>query len=141
MSEKQVISEYIRKTPYSEQLQDPRWKDFCRRFRDSRGNACQYCKLTNAPLEVHHKFYLLGRQAWEYEFNDMILVCKRCHRGLHALAEFVATPAMVKRFAASWDTPKKTEVPDAAYFADQKKKLWKIYAADQAAKAQQVNPS
>jgi len=34
-------------------------------------------------FNVHHKFYVLNRNAWEYEDDDLITLCPDCHKKVH----------------------------------------------------------
>lgn len=78
---------------YSERLLDRRWAEFrkvCERFymadpenRDER-IECGFCWREEAERKhLHHKFYIEGREPWEYEPQDMMFVCGRCHEQLH----------------------------------------------------------
>jgi 5-methylcytosine-specific restriction endonuclease McrA len=35
-------------------------------------------------LQVHHKKYIGDREIWEYDDNDLITLCKKCHSDLHS---------------------------------------------------------
>lgn len=67
---------------YSDQLTDERW--LMRReqilIRDWR--MCQHC-MSGKNLEVHHKYYIVGRMAWEYDNFYLITLCKACHWAWH----------------------------------------------------------
>jgi 5-methylcytosine-specific restriction endonuclease McrA len=66
---------------YSEQLNDPRWKkkrvDILRRDKHS----CQMCGYFGPKVNVHHKKYT--GMAWEAPDEDLITLCKGCHRTTH----------------------------------------------------------
>ncbi|TWI01242.1 hypothetical protein IQ05_00815 [Flavobacterium tiangeerense] len=34
-------------------------------------------------LNIHHKYYQLGKKAWEYEDNALITLCNICHKNEH----------------------------------------------------------
>lgn len=38
-------------------------------------------------LNVHHKHYILGRFAWEYEDNELVTLCQSCHEKVHRLCD------------------------------------------------------
>ena len=42
-----------------------------------------YFQEDNVKLNVHHKFYVLGRNAWEYEDSSLITLCDKCHSQIH----------------------------------------------------------
>ena len=70
--------------PYGEQLLDERWKAFRKFIFVVRGGKCETCcKTTN--LQVHHLHYIRGAMAWEYNCNEVIVLCKDCHKKIHGI--------------------------------------------------------
>ena len=67
---------------YSEQLKDERWKAFRWFVMKVRGNECEICKSTN-NLQVHHIEYIKNAKAWEYNVNQVMVVCRDCHKQIH----------------------------------------------------------
>lgn len=67
---------------YSDKLKDVRWK--IKRiyvlYRDK--FKCYFCHTTH-HLEVHHKKYGKGLEPWEYSINELITVCRSCHKKIH----------------------------------------------------------
>ena len=71
-------------TDYWQKLKDPRWqkkrlevlqlKDFC----------CEICGDGESPLNVHHKEYFKGREPWDYENNQLAVICESCHKNFHS---------------------------------------------------------
>jgi len=45
--------------------------------------TCQHCLSKDRTLVVHHKVYKIGRKYWEYDDNDLITLCERCHKCEH----------------------------------------------------------
>ena len=47
--------------------------------------TCQICKKKNDywDLQIHHRVYIRGRKPWEYEREDLLVVCFDCHCELH----------------------------------------------------------
>lgn len=35
------------------------------------------------PLHVHHRFYRKGKEPWQYEMEDMMVICGTCHESIH----------------------------------------------------------
>jgi hypothetical protein len=72
------------KLTYSEQLKHPMWQ----RKRLDRLNAaefkCQVCSGDDRTLHVHHKQYIKGRLAWEYDDDNFAVLCEVCHEQAHA---------------------------------------------------------
>lgn len=69
------------KSNYKYQLLTRDWQDKRKEilFRDG---VCQKCNSEN-NLQVHHKEYLSGHLAWEYENDFLITLCDTCHEGIH----------------------------------------------------------
>lgn len=83
--ESKLKIENIKKKPYvlySEQLKDNRWKAFRLFVLKVRGRRCEICG-SEENLQVHHLTYKNGSMAWEYTCNDVIVVCRECHKKLH----------------------------------------------------------
>jgi HNH endonuclease len=86
---------------YAESLKTYHWKAFRDDFIQSRQKPdgdilCDDCGYeTIGPLHVHHKVYKKGAWPWEYEFDDLRLICKNCHAVIHETEdrcrEFVRT--------------------------------------------------
>jgi hypothetical protein len=68
---------------YSEQLADPRWKARREEVLNASGWRCSCCAKNVGVLHVHHKRYIRGRLAWEYEDRDLVVVCEACHDEQH----------------------------------------------------------
>jgi hypothetical protein len=66
-------------TPYQEKLKDSRWKTLRREVVAHAGGKCEQCG-DNRRLQVHHEYYLRGREPWEYDPSLLTCLCDRCHR-------------------------------------------------------------
>jgi hypothetical protein len=68
---------------YAEQLKHPNWQR--RRLeRLSQANfECEDCGSKEKTLHVHHKQYIKGRMAWEYEDEQLMALCEDCHEDHH----------------------------------------------------------
>ena len=71
-----------RKEYYNRLLEDKRWKEFRLKVLSERGNKCEFCGGTDV-LQIHHTFYIRGKMPWEYDINDMRVLCKKCHQRIH----------------------------------------------------------
>lgn len=63
---------------YKEQLRDKRWIS----FRDKiikRDKVCQLCGAKK-KLQVHHTVYINGYMAWNYNPDDLYVLCDGCHK-------------------------------------------------------------
>lgn len=65
------------------QYQDPRWKN----LRDQIVNERKHCSKcgNQQSLEVHHKRYISDKLLWEYEDDELEVLCKMCHLKEHGL--------------------------------------------------------
>ena len=73
-----------RKEYYNRLLEDKRWKEFRSKVMSERGNKCECCGGTDV-LQIHHTFYISGKMPWEYDINDMRVLCRTCHQKIHHL--------------------------------------------------------
>lgn len=69
---------------YSDKLQDPRWQEIRDRILLRDWNECQRCESTE-NLHVHHKCYVVGKEPWEYNYSQLITLCKNCHESAHLI--------------------------------------------------------
>ena len=70
------------KSPYNNQLENPKWKAFREFIFVVRGRRCEACgKPSN--LQIHHREYINNRFAWEYLPSEVMVLCSDCHRYIH----------------------------------------------------------
>lgn len=62
---------------------DEQWIIFARKIRRDAGNACEQCRRSDVTTQVHHKYYVKGRRAWQYQRNEVTLLCVSCHEQMH----------------------------------------------------------
>lgn len=67
---------------YSDKLKDPRWIVIKDRI-IQRDIFCQVCGSSN-NLKVHHKYYIEGKEPWEYDDNILVTLCEICHNSQHS---------------------------------------------------------
>ena len=67
---------------YKEQLKDRRWKKLANKIRKRDKYTCQMCG-NHKTLQVHHKHYIKGKLAWEYDDSNFITLCRDCHKEIH----------------------------------------------------------
>lgn len=71
---------------YSEKLRDSRWYDFRQMAFSRHGEYCQCCGQDtdfSKGIHVHHRRYISGLDPWQYEMNDVMVVCGFCHEEIH----------------------------------------------------------
>lgn len=64
---------------YSEKLLDPKWQRKKTEIQMRDNFTCQKCQNTEKTLYVHHRYYIYGREPWDYPDDLLILLCKDCH--------------------------------------------------------------
>lgn len=67
---------------YEEQLQTPEWRYVRSRVLERDMYRCVKCQ-SDRNLQVHHKEYLAGKMAWEYNDSYLMTLCDRCHKVAH----------------------------------------------------------
>lgn len=68
---------------YSEKLKDPRWQKKRLKAFESADWECSCCKDKSSPLHVHHKQYIKGREPWQYDIDQLEVLCEKCHQDFH----------------------------------------------------------
>lgn len=71
------------KKEYKKYLKSNEWKAIKKKVRRRDKNQCQIC-FYNKKLNVHHMTY---RSIFNENFNDLVLLCKRCHGKLHKISK------------------------------------------------------
>ena len=72
---------------YKDKLKHPKWQR--KRLETFQRDewSCQNCGETELTLHVHHKHYERGKNPWEYNIDDLVTLCDRCHIEKHLFAE------------------------------------------------------
>jgi hypothetical protein len=68
---------------YWEKLKDPRWQKLRLEAMQKANFTCEVCNDTETSLNVHHREYFKGNEPWEYNTNQLSVVCEKCHEGHH----------------------------------------------------------
>jgi hypothetical protein len=50
---------------------------------EASGFICSVCESAEKTLNVHHLYYISGREPWEYEDEELVCLCEECHKWLH----------------------------------------------------------
>jgi hypothetical protein len=64
---------------YSDLLRDPRWQRLRLEVFQRDDFSCQICGDKETSLQVHHHFYLKGRNPWDYGHDQLTTLCEPCH--------------------------------------------------------------
>lgn len=70
------------KQRHDEELKSPLWKKKREEVFERYGKQCAECGKTN-NLQVHHLVYRKNRHIWEYNVDELIPLCKKCHEEVH----------------------------------------------------------
>lgn len=87
---------------YEEQLKDERWITLRREILLRDYSMCRKC-FSCENLHVHHKQYIEGRMAWEYDHLYLITLCEKCHKKEHdgkELKDFIKPPDLIIELGA-----------------------------------------
>ena len=97
---------------YSDKLRDPRWQKKRLEIMQRDDFKCKKCGDKDSTLNVHHRYYIWGKDPWDYPDEVLITVCSDCHDGeKEAMAEYM---------------PLLTQQLSTMFFADQ---IFDIYCA------------
>ncbi len=66
--------------PYWQKLQDPRWQRKRLEILERDKFSCQHCDDEGTTLHVHHRYYVSGREPWDYPGFCFVTLCKECHK-------------------------------------------------------------
>lgn len=77
------------KLTYVEQLKHPNWQRKRLEVFQAANFTCARCDCTEQTLHVHHKRYVKGRMAWEYELTELLALCWECHQQAHEEMEAI----------------------------------------------------
>lgn len=93
---------------YLEKLTDPRWQRKRLEMFERSDWACELCGAKDKTLHVHHNQYLKGHEPWDYECEQLTVLCKDCHQSEHAgpndlgrVISFVSIDGVASRHACA----------------------------------------
>lgn len=78
-----VNGTHMGKMTYAEQLRHPFWQRKRLEVLSAADFSCEDCGDAERTLHVHHKRYVKGRLAWEYEGHELEALCDSCHERKH----------------------------------------------------------
>lgn len=87
---------------YEDQLKDERWISLRNQILLRDYHTCRKC-FSQDELHVHHKQYIEGRLAWEYDPLYLITLCSECHKKEHEgkeLKDFIKPPDLIIELGA-----------------------------------------
>lgn len=90
---------------YADQLKHPRWQRKRLEVLNLADFKCESCSDGGTTLHVHHKRYVKGRLAWEYEATELVALCEPCHQLAHEESDQLATVVAVLPAAGACAMP------------------------------------
>lgn len=92
------------KKTYSEQYRSPKWQKKRLEVLNAADFRCEDCGSKEKTLNVHHVIYHKGREVWNYDNDELMVLCEECHQARHRLQS--AMMLIMKRFG----TPGLTQI-------------------------------
>lgn len=77
----------MEKKTYAEKLKSPLWQRKRLEIMQRDGFACRECEDSESTLHVHHLRYIKGNDPWEYDQEDLLTLCEKCHEKAHKIAD------------------------------------------------------
>ncbi len=72
-----------KKSAYAKKLLDPRWQKRRLEIMGRDEFTCQMCGDSESTLMVHHRYYIWGREPWDYSEEMLVTLCGECHESEH----------------------------------------------------------
>lgn len=76
------LSDILSGNSYKQQVGSSQWRNFAAAVRSKR-KACECCRRSDVELHVHHLFYDFKKNLWEYDDDEVIVLCRGCHEEIH----------------------------------------------------------
>lgn len=73
----------MKKKTYWDKLKDPRWQKLRLEAMQDRDFHCEVCFDGESTLNVHHKEYFKDFDPWDYEIDQLAVLCEGCHEQQH----------------------------------------------------------
>jgi len=83
---------------WKDQYKHPLWQKKRLEALEESEFVCSRCFDGEAQLHVHHRQYFKGRKIWEYQLNELEVLCDHCHEFTHEEMGFLKT--MLSRIPA-----------------------------------------
>lgn len=78
---------------YADLLSAPEWHEFSKRIKMLRDGRCENCE-SEEQLQVHHLGYRDGLKPWEYQDDEVMVLCEPCHSEIHSYADAMWNEAL-----------------------------------------------
>jgi len=74
----------MNKSEYTKKFKDPLWQEKRLRIMERDMFSCRSCFRKDNTLNVHHKYYILDKDPWDYEDGALVTLCEECHELEHS---------------------------------------------------------
>lgn len=74
---------YFSWSDYAADLQSYEWKEKRKSVLKRDKNRCRCCGQVGSIMNVHHRYYIHGHHAWEYDDSALVSLCSNCHKTEH----------------------------------------------------------
>jgi hypothetical protein len=72
---------------YAQQIKHPNWQKKRLEVLEFNDFQCENCGESGQELHVHHPFYKRGAMIWQYDLEELMCLCHKCHKDAHAKDE------------------------------------------------------
>ncbi|MGN6438511.1 MAG: HNH endonuclease [Agriterribacter sp.] len=72
---------------YPDRLNTPQWQKRRLEIITRDNCTCRYCSDQSTKLDIHHKYYITGKEPYEYPDEALVSACKPCHECITILQE------------------------------------------------------
>jgi hypothetical protein len=73
----------MKELTYIEKLRKPAWQKKRLEALEDKNFTCEICGEKEKTLNVHHKEYFKGHEPWEYDVDQLSVLCEKCHEETH----------------------------------------------------------
>lgn len=92
----------MKNNDWSMQYQHPLWQKKRLEALNKAEWICIECGCEDNQLHVHHIRYVKGRKIWEYELDELIVLCSNCHEAAHDIKSSISElPVIARKFEIS----------------------------------------
>lgn len=96
-------------TKYSKKYRHPSWQKMRLDVFSRDGFKCRHCGASETTLHAHHRFYISGRDPWEYDPESIITLCEKCHEDAHENPAHVRDGGFIDLWEIEADSMMKAE--------------------------------
>lgn len=80
---KPFLLAYMKSKTYSQKLLDPRWQKMRLEKLSAQDWTCELCGSKENTLHVHHNWYVGKIDPWDYDDDQLSVLCEPCHKKAH----------------------------------------------------------